>query len=274
MMMNGWFRRLAENVVIGLLLAGCTLPGRQVEDPLAVYRPALRPSAQRHLTLIQPISRYRIEATVDVGDLRLTGQEHLVVANDGDVELPEVYLRLYPNLPQYGGQMRVQEVTLDGLEAPFSYTAERTAIKLPMVHPIPAGGTAALALSFTTDIPQGQGDYTLFGRRQDILSLPSFYPMLAVHDDRGWHLDVAPTHADAVFSGVALYDVSLTVPAGMTVVTSGSTVDATDNADGTRTWHAVGGPLRDFTVMISDRYRVLSTTAYGTTVNAYYLSGD
>lgn len=274
MMMNGWFRRLAENVVMGLLLAGCTLPGRQARDPLAVYRPALRPAAQRDLTRIQPISRYRIEATVDVGSLRLSGQEYLVVANDDDVELPEVYLRLYPNLPQHGGQMRVQKVMLDGLEAPFSYAAERTVVKIPLVHPIPAGGRTALDVSFTVDIPQGEGDYTLFGYRQGILSLPDFYPMLAVYDDRGWHLDVAPTHADAVFSDVALYDVSLTVPEGMTVVASGSTVSVTDNADGTRTWHGVGGPLREFIAIISDRYQVLSTTAYGTEVNAYYLPED
>ncbi len=274
MTMNGWLRRLAENIILGLLLAGCTLPGRQAEDPLAVYRPALRPAAQRDLTLVQPISRYYIEATVDVSNLRLSGRERLVVANTNDMELPEVYLRLYPNLPQYGGQMRIQKVMLEGLEVPFAYVAERTAIKIPLVHPIPAGGLTTLDLSFTVDIPQGQGDYTLFGYRQDILSLPDFYPMLAVHDDHGWHLDVAPTHADAVFSQVALYDVSLTVPAGMTVVASGSMAGKTDNADGTVTWHDVGGPLREFAAIISDRYRVLSTTAYGTTVNAYYLPGD
>jgi aminopeptidase N len=65
-----------------------------------------------------------------------------------------------------------------------------------------------------------------------------------------------------------------TASATLTVVASGTTWQRADAPDGKRTWHIVGGPLRDMTVLASDRWASVSDTAAGATVTSYYLAGD
>jgi aminopeptidase N len=68
--------------------------------------------------------------------------------------------------------------------------------------------------------------------------------------------------------------VSVTAPLDMVVVTSGSTLDAQPNPDGTQTVYCAGGPMRDFSLMMSREFQVASTTAHSTTVSSYYLPPD
>jgi aminopeptidase N len=44
----------------------------------------------------------------------------------------------------------------------------------------------------------------------------------------------------------------------------------TDAGQGRRTWHIAGGPLRDMTLLVSDRWQSVKDTAAGATVIAYY----
>jgi aminopeptidase N len=77
-----------------------------------------------------------------------------------------------------------------------------------------------------------------------------------------------------LFNPAALYDLEFTAPATLTVVASGTTVQRTDGQSGMRAWHIVGGPLRDMTVLASDRWASVSDTAAGATVTSYYPAGD
>jgi aminopeptidase N len=105
-----------------------------------------------------------------------------------------------------------------------------------------------------------------------VLSLPGFYPSLAVRQGSEWVLDAPPPHGDVLFSEVALYQLDLTLPRELVVIASGVTLNVTDQPDGNRTWHIAGGPLRDMTVLAGP-FLAVSESAAGATVTSYYLPG-
>jgi hypothetical protein len=266
---------LVLTLILLPLLVSCIEPEQVAEDRLAPYRRSLLPASQGDVAALRDIPRYRIVVSLDADALTLTGHQQVLYTNNEDDKLGEIYFRLYPNLPQFDGQMQVQKAVVGNRDAPFIYEAGNTALKLPLTPSLLPGEGLQIELDFTVQIPRSDDDEPrLFGLSQDILSLPDFYPLLAVHEAAGWHLDMAPEFSDAVFSEVALYEVSVTAPLDMVVVTSGSTLETQPNPDGTQTVYGAGGPMRDFSLMMSRQFQVASTTAYGTTVNSYYLPPD
>lgn len=270
-------KRLTLILVLILLLslAGCIEPEQGAEDNLIPYKQSLLSTFQGDIASLGDIPRYHIAVSLDADALTLTGRQQVLYTNNESSNLGEIYFRLYPNLPQFGGQMQVQRAAIGSQGAPFTYEGENTALKLPLTPSLLPGEGLQIELDFTIQIPRSDdAEPRLFGLSQGILSLPNFYPLLAVHEATGWHLDVAPEFSDAVFSEVALYEVSITAPLDMVVVTSGSTLEAQPNPDGTQTVHCAGGPMRDFGLVMSREFQVASTMAYGTTVNSYHLPPD
>ena len=270
---------LIWGLALALTLGGLLLACRSAPDSLAPYRPALVAPAQDGLSTLGDLPRYDVTLTVHPERLLVSGRETVRYPNATGAPLEEIVFRLYPNLPHYGGRMAVTTVQIDGQLVTAITDAEDTALRVPLPTPLPPGQSIEIVLDFTVEVDPVNGD-TVFGAGQDILSLPDCYPLLAVRDDSddgdegdgaGWRTDIAPPHADAVFSDVALYTVDVTAPAGVVVAGCGTAVETATNEDGTRTWHLIGGPRREFAVVLSADFVTASTTVGETTVTSYYL---
>ena len=73
--------------------------------------------------------------------------------------------------------------------------------------------------------------YHLLGSSGGVLSLPLFYPVLAVKDPGApepWRLDHGQVQGDSAFAQAATYQVTVTVPSTYTVVSTGSVVEVKD----------------------------------------------
>ena len=257
---------LALVLILGGLLPAC----RSAPDPLAAYRPALIASAQDDLSALADLPRYDITLTVYPDRLLISGRETVRYPNVTGAPLEEIVFRLYPNLPHYSGRMTVTTVQIDDQLVTAITAAEDTALRVPLPTPLRPGQSIEIELDFAVEVQPVNGDI-VFGAGQDILSLPDCYPLLAVHDEVGWRTDVAPAHADAVFSEVALYTVDVIVPPEVVVAGCGTAVETATNEDGTRTWHLVGGPRREFALVLSVDFVTASTTVGKTTVTSLYL---
>ena len=238
--------------------------------------------AQGQLEMLGPMPRYDIRVRIDpAAERQLTGWERVLVTHCGQDELHELYFRLYPNLPQYGGGMGIQGVAVNGQTAPFSYEAENTAVHILLPEPLLPDSTAAVELSFDLKVPEREEGYVLCGESRGFLSLPLFYPVLAVRDDRAgvppWNLDIAPTtHGDVAFVEVGLYRVTATVPSGVVVAATGTVISTTNSSEG-EGWtdiHIVGGPRREFMLILNPHFQTASTDACGARVTSYFLPQD
>jgi hypothetical protein len=265
-------------------------------DPFQVYRTSLQEWAQPQLEVVGPLPRYTIHAELAPSGDRLDGQMGLVVPNPGSAPFPDLVFRLYPNMPHYGGVITVTQVQVNGVPIAAEPDAAGETLHLLLPTPVAPGEEVTVAMAFRVDLPRRAEGYTLFGWEDGILSLPGFYPTLAVHrgaagsDSSRWATEVPPNFADVLFNPVALYDVEFIAPATLSVVASGTTLQTTADQpvlsaprrDGApeaqaeeerRTWRIAGGPLRDMTILASDRWESVSDRAAGATVHSYYPLG-
>lgn len=271
-------------VLLAAILAACTpAPGEPTPVPQEAARetrPAGAtsvPAATEAAPTAEGAGRfpeYRLALVLDPEARWLTGRQQVTVPNHSGVALEEIVFRLYPNLSQYGGQMMVSSVSVDGKAASPVLRAENTALAVPLPRPLAPERSATIELSFEIQIPEKESGYVLFGYSQGIWSVPDGYALLAVHDGERWHEDIAPAHGDAVFAGAGLYDVTLTVPEPLTLAATGVPLSEVPGEDGMHVHHLAGGPLREFTWLASADYRVRETTAYGTILRSYHLPGD
>jgi hypothetical protein len=249
-------------------------------DPLGAYRPSLQAWAQPQLEGLGPLPRYAIQADLASSGDRLEGHMEIVVPNTSSAPWSDLVFRLYPNMPHYDGAMDVTQVQVNEASVATELDAESTALRLFLPTPLAPGKEMTVTMAFSVDLPRRAEGYTLFGWEDGILSLPGFYPTLAVRSEgvgseaNQWATEVPPLFADVLFNPVAHYTVEFTAPANLTVVTSGVKLQASPDQDGGKTWHIGGGPLRDMTILVSDRWESVSDTAAGAMVTSYYPVGS
>jgi hypothetical protein len=261
--------------------AGSLLPGpAPTPDPLGAYRPSLQPAAWPRLEALGPLPRYAIRARLAPAGDRLEGSMRVEVPNPTSSPWPDLVFRLYPNTPHYAAAMTVEQVQVDGRPVPARLEADGAALRLSLPAPLAPGAAATVDMAFAVELPRRDGGYTLFGWEDGILSLPGFYPSLADYgaagaDGGGWAAGVPPLFADVLYGPAALYEVEFSAPAALTLAASGTTlaVDAGRDGSGQKTWRIAGGPMRDVTLLLSDRWESASDQAAGSTVTSYYPAG-
>ncbi|MBA3530137.1 MAG: M1 family metallopeptidase, partial [Propionibacteriaceae bacterium] len=226
----------------------------------------------------------------------VTGRLDVRFVNDTGEPLGELYLRLYPNLRQYGaGGMTVWDVTVDGVPvapeppplhsvpgatpaaAPDPGSGDLVLLRLPLVAAIPPGGAATVTMAFTTTVPLATSDgpgLLAVTPETGTWALAHWFPILAGYDpSSGWELEPPSAWSDPVFATTALFDVTLAAPRDLVLVTTGVLVaDSAQEEEQVRRF--VSGPARDFTVVADDDFASASTLVGDTVVTSYYNPED
>lgn len=253
------------------MLASCGPRDSAPADPfLERQRAALVPSCQDDLARLVGAPRYTVTATLDANALTLTGRQSLRYVNRTGQPLRDIVLRLYPNLPQYIGGLGLDEVRRGEKVLEWSYEAEDTAARVILPQPLAPHDTLTLDIAFHAKARPIDQEYVLYGQARGLLSLPSTLPLLATFGADGWRTDIAEAHGDAVLADIALFEVRLTVPETLVVVTTGRVLTTTVTGANRLTYHIVSGPARDFGIFAGPELRVVQTQADETTVYSYH----
>ncbi len=261
-----------------LLAAACApfgapaaVPATATPDVLAAYRADLLPAFQADVNAIDHPTRYDLTLTYDPTGPTLAGTESAIYTNRQSAALNEIYFRLFANYPNSGAKITVSRVTLNGSAVNPSLEAQDTALKVPLASPLAPGAQVSLTLDFNVAIPRNApGHYADLIASDYVTTLPSVYPLIPAYDTKGWHLEVPPPYGDLVYADISMYTASITAPAAVTVIASGSTVNTKDNGNGTKTWKIIGAPMRDFDINFTDKLQKASGTVGGVTINSWY----
>ena len=197
----------------------------------------------------------------------LTGREEVLYTNREDVPLAEVYFRLFPNLAD--GSSTISAVKVNGQAVEPTYELDQSAMRVPLSPALPPGQPVVLQMDFAVQVPNGEGgNYGTFAFKDGVLALAHFYPMIPVYDDEGWNVEIAPAIGDVVYADTSFYLARVTAPISQTLLASGIAISR-EQTDSQQIVTFAAGPVRDFYLVASDRYRPVSRTVGQTTINSY-----
>lgn len=273
--MERWVCALLLAILLGGLAACVPFAGRKpVFTPSATLRPfptaAPIPSAEAPREASPEGTQYFLALGIDWGTSQVMGRQTVRYTNLEAVPLKDLYLRLFPNTPGYGGQMRVAHLTLNGRPASPEVRLGGSALRILLNPPLAPLQTVTLTMEFTASVPLTDAvDYAQFAHIGGVMALPNVYPLIPVYDDEGWNVEVAPDYGDAVYSDVAFYRVEVTAPPTTTLVATGV---CTTGMPGI--WRCEADRVRDFVVILGEDYGTVSQVVDGVQVNSYFYPAD
>lgn len=265
------------------LLGACISRPEPPPDPMARFRPALKPAFQRDLDNLGPAPVYAMDVSVTPDNATLRGNALIQVPNTSREPWTELIFRLYPMLEQYGGYMQIQGVSVADQPTTFIYTSDNNAIQIDLATPLWPGETIDLEIVWELSIPTWSNAvtiYQLFGNSQNMTSLPLFYPSLAVFEDGPtpgtgrWWLETGSVRGDAAFNVASLFVVTATLAAEQVPVTSGTLITSSAVSPTQTQYVWVTGPSREFVIHMSPNFRSATEEAYGTRVTSYWMPED
>lgn len=155
----------------------------------------------------------------------------------------------------------------------FEAQKDKSVVYVTLSSPLRPGERTTVTVDYSTEIPCGgerlcwypSGDYG----SKSVTCLSQAYPMLAEYVDGKWNETPYFADGECFFSRCASFEMTLSVPEGCTVVSTGS---ETQNSDGT--WTLKADKVRDFAVIVGESFEKLTARAGDVTVNSYYNSAD
>ncbi|MCX6078943.1 MAG: M1 family metallopeptidase [Chloroflexi bacterium] len=251
------------------------MPGAQAAvenwDDREVFRAGLIAAEQKTPDTLPGASVYHIDVRIADDYMALDGQERVRYTNQENVPLESLYFQLFPNM--VGGKSRLTAFSIDGRAVEPVYEDADSAVRLPLSVALQPGEQVAVQMDFHVDVPSEAGDgYGLFSYLDGVLALDGFYPAIPVYDQQGWHKGPVPVNADTTFQDTSFYVVQVTAPAALVLVASGTQVEKT-LADAHQVVTFAAGPVRDFYMVGSERFVVISAMAGETKVNSYAFKG-
>ena len=234
--------------------------------PVPLPRVCLRQKFAGDVGACRTASHYDIRLVVDPDSALVTGDQQVRYINAEDQPLTDLYLRLFPNTPAYGGTMTVTRLLLNGAPISPFVELEGSALRLPLEPPLDAGRMLTLSMAFTVGVPTtGAAGHGLFSYARGVMALPTVYPVIPAYDDQGWNVEIAPTHGDDIYTDVSSYNVHVTAPSDLTLVASGACLFPKEGV-----WSCNAGPMRDFVLILGHRYRRAGQLVEGVVVNSYF----
>lgn len=241
---------------------------------------AMLPEDQADVVPLVNAPRYTMRMNLDANSLSFQGRSSLLYTNIESTVQEELYLRLYPNgQKSYGnGSLSVSDITVEDQPVTTEFSQENTVLKISLPQALRPGQRARIDMSFNGVIPVDFGGnetpaaYGVYNFSQNVIAMSGWYPILAVYDDQGWHLDPVSEVGDTVFSDIAFYSVEVCAPGNLVVAATGiQTTRQTSGDQACATYES--GPAREFYLTASPDFQVVSQEVDGSLVNSYYLPG-
>ncbi|MFG2575034.1 M1 family aminopeptidase [Streptomyces sp. NPDC048481] len=211
---------------------------------------------------------YTVSLASDAAGTVWTGHESATFTNASASPLTEVYLRLWDN---YHGTCSAMPVTVSAVTGGTAgaLSVGCTALQITLASPLAQGQSATIGFDLGITVPSGADR---FGHDGAFSFIGNALPVLAVRDGAGWHLDPYTNNGESFYSLAADFKVTLDHPTSLLVPATGTSVD-TPGSSGRTVTTATASQVRDFAWAAGPFSKISGTSAAGTAVNVYSVSG-
>ncbi len=254
-------------------------PGQGQAPAVLPQAQALLPERRGDLGNLTALNQYELSVKLNA-DQTFQGKMAVNYTNSESETLSSLYFRLFPNGgASYGnGSLKTSDVKVGDQPAGSSLSLSNSVLEVKLPQALKPGEQVQISMNFTGTVPvdyggEGTEAYGIYNYSEGVLALSGWYPILAVYDDQGWHLNPASPVGDSVFSDMAFYAATITTTNDQVLAATGSQVDEKRAGDVTQ-YRYISGPVRDFFIVSSPVFKVKSQSIDGTKVNSYYLPGQ
>jgi len=185
----------------------------------------------------------------------LNGTESISFNNPLRKPLTMVWLRLWANGLSGCHNRMIQVRVLSGASSSALATG-CSALRLKLTHAVSPGARDLIRLQIKLRTPNREDR---FGRLHGVDILGYAFPVMAVHDERGWHYREHYTNlGESFYSLAGNWRVRVVTPRFFSLAGTGSAVSASPIRRGHRTWNFVAPHARDF-LLFGGKMKMIST---------------
>lgn len=112
-----------------------------------------------------------------------------------------------------------------------------------------------------------------FGYGENTVNLANFYPIACVYQEGDFVKELYHYNGDPFFSDMANYNVTLTCPSNFVVASTGKQTGQTQG-ENSSTYQYSANSVRDFAIVLSSEFTLISKTVGKTEVNYFYFSDE
>ncbi|MFJ9360601.1 M1 family metallopeptidase [Streptomyces mirabilis] len=211
---------------------------------------------------------YTVSLSSNTSGTVWTGHESATFTNASSTALSEVYLRLWDNYHGTCSAMPIAVSNVTGGTA-GALSVGCTALRIALPTPLAQGQSTTIGFDLGITVPSGADR---FGYDGAFSMIGNALPVLAIKDGSGWHLDPYTNNGESFYSLAADFKVTLDHPTTLLVPATGTSVD-TPGSSGRTVTTATAPKVRDFAWAAGPFSKISGTSAAGTPINIYSVSG-
>lgn len=208
-------------------------------------------------------AQYDVRLASDATGRTWTGRQRIAFANTTAQPLREIYLRLWGN--SWDGCKSPVKVSRFEGGTPGELTVNCTALKVKLAKTLAPGKRTAIGFDLAATAPDRP---ERFGRSGAYTFLGNVLPVLAVHDQAGWHLEPDLGVGESYYTLAADFAVRLEHPAALNAPATG--VTSTTRRGKTVTTTSIAKQVRDFAWAIGPFQQSVVTSPGGTKIRTWW----
>lgn len=187
---------------------------------------------------------------------------------DGNIDsvVPSTKLNnAYPNGLSYAS-FEISRVQVDEKDTPFLYEGDEQGILcINLNESLLPEERILIEISFVFTLPNC---CHRFGYGENTINLANFYPILCVYENGEFNTSGYHANGDPFYSSMANYNVNLSVDKSYVVAGTGSKTESISGDKKTVSFKAI--MVRDFALVLSDKFNVATAKVKNTTIEYYY----
>lgn len=238
------------------------------------------------------VNNYEIVANLDYQNKTLQATENIEYKNRSEKVLQEIKFHLHPNAfsadaeknksvseAQFEraypngfseGNITIESVKVNNNPVEFEIEPEEKQILTVPTSLLNPNQSVEIEIQFSLTIPCVQHR---FGYGEDTLNLGNWYPIACVLEEDGFFDGGYSPTGDPFYSDLANYNVTLTYDKNLTLVSTGELLkESEENNKKTSSYRALA--VRDFAMVLSEKFEVKTATVENVTVNYYYYDDE
>ena len=237
------------------------------------------------------INNYIIDIIFDDEDKKIKCNQNITYVNNTGKTIDKIYMHIYPNAfsnksicpfekeeieKAYPngfdkGYIDIKNILNNGNKLKYSIKGDKKDIlEIVLSKDIKKGEKYSIDIKYDIKLPNCIGR---FGYGENTINITNWFPICCVYDDRGWNLSSYLALGDPFYSDVSNFTVSILFPRKYDIASTGSTIEE-KNSDKKKFCKLQGKKVRDFAIILSDKFKINKSVYGATSIITYSLDSD